>query len=106
MNTAGRSRKLSFANGTKLNNFKVSLTFGFKVETPNGIFMPCSYNSCPHSPFTSDKHTGFDTEFSPSGSLPSYGYVWQTGTLDALDLANRFQMLSLCHNSLGSFVTL
>ena len=61
------------------------LIFGLKVETPNSIFMPFPYNSCPNSPFTSDKHTSFDIEFSPSGTLPSYEYVWQTGILDALD---------------------
>ena len=85
MNTAGRSRRVNFAYCTKFNNFKVSLIFGFKVETPNSIFMPFSYNSCPNSPFTSDKHASFDIEFSPSGTMPSYEYVWQTGILDALD---------------------
>lgn len=69
------------------NNFKVSLAPGIKTEIPNSIFIPISYhytNSFPHSPFTSDKHTGLDIEISPSGTLPSYEYIWQTGTLDAL----------------------
>lgn len=94
MNTAGRSRRVNFAYCTKFNNFKVSLILGFKVETPNSIFMPFSYNSCPNSPFTSDKHASFDIEFSPSGTMPSYEYVRQTGILDALDWQTDFKCLA------------
>ena len=105
---ADGSRRVSVASHTRFNNFKVSLSSEFKVKIPNRIFIATLYHFhiiVAQTHLLQVTNTSALT-FSPSGTWSSYAYGWQTGTLGTLYLVNKFQMFSLCHNSLVSFVTL